>query len=44
MLVHTVFVMPSVNRTNSIVSLESCQSGRRARMRLSAELCESVLS
>ena len=42
--VHTVFVMPSVNLTNSIVSLDSRHSGRSVRMRLSAELCESVLS
>jgi hypothetical protein len=41
---HTVFVMPSVNLTNSIVSLESRHSGRSVRMRLSAELCESLLS
>jgi hypothetical protein len=41
---HTVFVMPSVNRTNSIVSLLSRHSGRRVSMRLRAELCESALS
>lgn len=41
---HTVFVMPSVNLTNSIVSLVSRHSGRSVRMRLRAEFCESVLS
>jgi hypothetical protein len=41
---HTVFVMPSVNLTNSIVSFESRHSGRSVRIRLSAELYESVLS
>lgn len=42
--VPTVFVMPSVKRTKSIVSCESRQSGRRARMRVSAEAVELVLS
>ena len=42
--VHTVFVMPSVNLTNSIESLVSRHSGRSVRMRLRAELCESELS
>ena len=41
---HTVLVIPSVNLTNSIVSLVSCHSGRSASMRLRAELCESELS
>jgi hypothetical protein len=41
---HTVFVMPSVNLTNSIVSFVSCHSGRSASMRLRAELWESELS
>lgn len=33
--------MPSVKRTNSIVSLVSRHSGRRVRIRFRAELCES---
>ena len=40
----TVFVMPSVNRTNSIVSLVSSHSGRSASMRLRADFSESELS
>jgi hypothetical protein len=40
---HTVLVMPSVKRTNSIVSLVSRHSGRRVSMRFNAELRESAL-
>jgi hypothetical protein len=40
---HTVFVMPSVNLTNSIFPSVCSHSGKRVRIKRMADVCESAL-